>query len=164
MFFAWAWGGGGLACASRSQPLAPTCPEPANHACCPVNGPLQEVEALQLDLYDHYLRDPEKVGRSTMPAVPAGVFPPLSLAMLCLVLRDLHGSVASQVLCLPSAPHASSLPAPPTLANQAAEIGVPQAEDDDRVGSRMATLIDIQVSMLGRKAVCLAYLHAGSAG
>lgn len=28
---------------------------------------------------------------------------------------------------------------------QAAQIGVPQAEDDDRVGSRLATLIDIQV-------------------
>ena len=34
---------------------------------------------------------------------------------------------------------------PIVFATQAAEIGVPQAEDDDRVGSRMATLIDIQV-------------------
>ncbi|PRW45415.1 transcription elongation factor SPT6 isoform A [Chlorella sorokiniana] len=49
-----------------------------------------EVEALQLDEYDQYLRDPEK----------------------------------------------------------AAAIGVPQAEDDDRVGSRMATLVDIQAEFI----------------
>ena len=35
----------------------------------------------------------------------------------------------------------------PPCAAQAAEIGVPQAEDDDRVGSRLATLIDIQVRL-----------------
>lgn len=70
------------------------------------------------------------------------------LAAPCTVQRDPDTSVASQLLRLPTGLHASLPPCSPNLADQAAEIGVPQAEDDDRVGSRMPTLIDIQVSML----------------